>query len=381
MSHDGLRAKSWKICFGGTCIILAIDFPEGHHAFAKSSLAVLGMSLFCIAPSAFGQYKEIEALASNIAGQIPTAPNKTVAVVDFTDLQGNSTELGRFLAEELSIALPRARSLQVIDRMHLKALLQEHKLAATGIIDQTTQRKLEIAGVQVLVTGTITPFGDSIRCAVKALDLSTARVEAAATAEIPRTKTIDELLSRGVSANPATPDKAGSPPKGSGESAGSPIRRVEGNAEPAGTPPAHSDTAPPSPPLMIIEAGGFSFALVSCSRSGDDLFCKLRITNRRADRRFAINANYGGSRSRIIDRSGREFLAGEARVGANSYGGHADTRLVSGVPVATTVAFFRVPSDLSSVALFEVNCYAEGVAEANGYFRVQFRNFSVSSDQ
>jgi TolB-like protein len=352
---------------------------------SKSCLFMLGVGLFCIAPSAIGQYKEIDALASNIASQIPTASSQTVAVVAFTDLQGNDTELGRFLAEELSIALPRTQGVQVIDRAHLKALLQEHKLASTGIIDPTTQKKLEIAGVRVLITGTITPFGDSVRCAVKALNIATAQIEAAATAEIPRTKTIEELLSHGVSASPATPDKPGSPAKGStdqhGESSGSPKRPVEGNAESAGTPAVHFDTAPPSPPLMVIEAGGFSFALVSCTRSGDGLFCKLQITNRRADRRFAINANYGGSRSRIIDRSGREFLAGEARVGANSYGGHADTRLVSGVPVATTVAFFRVPSDLSSVALFEVNCYAEGIAEANGYFRVQFRNFSVSSDQ
>jgi len=55
------------------------------------------------------------------------------------DLQGNVTELGRFLAEELSGALVNdSRGFRVIDRAHLKAILQEHKLAATGLIDPQT---------------------------------------------------------------------------------------------------------------------------------------------------------------------------------------------------------------------------------------------------
>ena len=132
---------------------------------------------------------------------------------------------------------------------------------------------------------------------------------------------------------------------------------------------------------VIVEAGGFSFSLVSCKRSGDGLFCDLQITNRRADRRFVINADYGGDRSRIIDQSGREFLAGEVHIGANSFGGHADTRLITGVPVASSIAFFRTPEDLSAIRLLELHCYAEGVMEANGYFNAQFRNVSVTSEK
>src|SRR5437899_296918 len=54
-----------------------------------------------------------------------SAGKKTVAVVDFTDLQGNVTELGRYLAEEFSTALvEEPRSFDVIDRIHLKVILQ-----------------------------------------------------------------------------------------------------------------------------------------------------------------------------------------------------------------------------------------------------------------
>ena len=98
--------------------------------------AVLAISASTIA---LCQDKEIKALASTLAENLAKTPNKSVAVVDFTDLQGNVTELGRFLAEEISVALANTdRGIEVIDRTHLKALLREHKLASTGVIDPAT---------------------------------------------------------------------------------------------------------------------------------------------------------------------------------------------------------------------------------------------------
>jgi hypothetical protein len=46
-----------------------------------------------------------------------------------------------------------------------------------------------VGGVGVLITGTITPFGDTIRLSVKALDSESARVEAAISRNIPKTPT------------------------------------------------------------------------------------------------------------------------------------------------------------------------------------------------
>ena len=152
-------------------------------------------------------------LATTISESLVKEPKKTVAVVYFTDLKGNVTELGRFLAEELSIALVGAdKGIDVIDRTHLRALLQEHKLAATGVIDPLTARKLgEIAGVQILVTGTITPLGDSVRGTVKAL-AATARIIGSSIVQIPRTKAIDQLLTSGISSESAPGDIPGGQP-------------------------------------------------------------------------------------------------------------------------------------------------------------------------
>ncbi len=163
---------------------------------AATLAASIGALLVATSASAYQQ--EVRSTAAKLSEKITKSGKKTVAVVDFTDLQGNATELGRFLAEQMSVALAsEATSFEVIDRTHLKALMAEHKLSATGLIDPQTARKLgQIAGVQVLVTGTLTAFGDSVSLATKALDASTAKMLAATSVDIPKTKAVEELLAK-----------------------------------------------------------------------------------------------------------------------------------------------------------------------------------------
>jgi TolB-like protein len=151
--------------------------------------------------------QDMRPASSSLAAKIAAAGRKRVAVVDFTDLQGNSTQLGRFIAEELSIALAGdAKGFEVIDRNSIRVILQEHKLASEGLIDPATARKLgQIAGVDTLVSGTITPLGDSVHVGLKALDTETAEVLAGFTFEIPRTKAIDELLVNGIANGGVSP--------------------------------------------------------------------------------------------------------------------------------------------------------------------------------
>src|SRR5439155_19405416 len=152
--------------------------------------------------------REIPAVATTLASDIAASTKRSVAVVDFTDLQGNVTELGRFVAEELELGLVTAKkSFSLVDRTHLRVILQENKLSSSGLIDPATARKLgQITGVEALVTGTITPFGDSMRLVIKVLDTETARILAASSTDIAKTRTIEELQARDVrrSDNPVT---------------------------------------------------------------------------------------------------------------------------------------------------------------------------------
>ena len=181
----------------------------------KILFTAIVMLIFFLSSSNFSMAyeREIKSISSALAENIAREGKKMIAVVDFTDLQGNVTELGRFLAEEFSVAFAGAgKGFEVVDRTHLKSILAEHKLSTTGLIDPQTARKLgQIAGVDALITGTITPFGDSIRLSVKVLDTATAKVISASSGDIAKTKAIEELLARGIETSPAIRQEPASP--------------------------------------------------------------------------------------------------------------------------------------------------------------------------
>lgn len=267
--------------------------------------------------------REIQAAADSIGEKLAASGKRSVAVVDFTDLQGSVTELGRFLAEELSVALASAsRPLEVVDRTHLKVLLQEHKLSATGLIDPATAKKLgQIAGVDALVTGSLTPFGDTVRLTLRVLDTSTARIVAASTAEIAKTKAIEELVARGV-----------------------------GGSAPASEPPgAGSKTTPPPGMPPPIEQEGFRFTLQTCRYSGGSLrrdFLVENLTSNTKDLFLAAGAYV--ETSYLYDDAGNQYERAEVSLGRE---GVTRQEVIPGIPIAGRIVFSGVPSGLRRVSL------------------------------
>ncbi len=279
------------------------------RAKLRGRLHVLQVT-FCLAWLAlFGRPalgQELKQVSPTLAAKIAEWGRKRVAVVDFTDLQGNVTELGRFLAEELSGSLVNdARSFRVIDRAHLKAILQEHKLAATGLIDPETARQLgKIAGVDTLVTGTITSaFGDTVRVMVKALDVSTAEIIGQATADIPKTEWIQRLLGQGITTGISAPG-------GSKEG-------------PAPQPPTEPKSA-----AVSVEENELLFVVKSCGRSGETLKCMGSVTNKSRRRRGVALVEV-----KFLDNLGNEYPAVRVSFPA--------AKLSLGIPAWTAGSFLR----------------------------------------
>ncbi|HLP57305.1 MAG TPA: FlgO family outer membrane protein [Candidatus Deferrimicrobium sp.] len=233
--------------------------------------------------------KEIRELSSVMAENIAKAGKTRIAVVDFTDLQGNVTELGRFIAEELAVALlDKKQGFEIVDRTHLQTLIKEHKLSATGLIDPATAQKLgQIAGVDALVTGSITPFGDSIRISVKILDITTAKLIGAVAANIPKTKAVEELLERGI---------------------GNGLQMDTGNSTPSS--PISSGKA--------VEVEGFIFKPGICTRKGSDTICNISIMNNGdEDRELLIFSSI--PKSSLIDNFGNKYEI-DVKIGSRNAG-------------------------------------------------------------
>lgn len=200
--------------------------------------------------------QDFHAVSSEIAQRILASGRKTVAVTDFTDLEGRPTQLGRYLAEEFSTSLlSNAKGFEVIDRTHLGSILQEHKLATTGLIDPTTIRRLgQIAGVETIVTGTMTPFEEYVHLTLKVLDTETAQLVAATTYDVPKTKTISDLI-------------------GPEEPVASSV--ASSTNEQKGTQP---DTPTKMPPA--VSSDEISFTPKGCRNTGSSTTCFFSITNK-----------------------------------------------------------------------------------------------------
>lgn len=136
-------------------------------------------------------------LSGDLSAAISKSGSKKISVIDFTDLEGHDSDFGRFLAEQLSVALVNSsKDFAVLDRANLKSILSEHKLTASGLVNPDNAKKLgQFAGVDAIVLGSITRFGDSLFITAKAISTETTQVLAAVKITIPRTKDIDTMLS------------------------------------------------------------------------------------------------------------------------------------------------------------------------------------------
>jgi curli biogenesis system outer membrane secretion channel CsgG len=293
--------------------------------------------------------QDFSRVAPAIANKLASSGRKSVAVVDFTDLQLNVTELGRYMAEEFQNALVNeAKGFKIIDRTNLKAILQENKLAATGIIDPVTARQLgRIAGVETLVTGSITQFGDSVRLSLKLLDASTAEVLATSSVDVPKTNTIATLSSQPIGAG-----------------------NVASNTSPAG---------PVGGAIQRKTVKGITVELLACNNTRAGLRCDFSFINQDRDKGvgvFAVSA---------FDARGGQYQSDRGQIGngqgSNSFfgaGRQMEARLITGVSTPAFIMFEQIPRTSSLSALYlEMFVRSPDTDISVGSDRIDFRNIGV----
>ena len=319
----------------------------------KCSFLICGavILLVLLSATAWGYEKEIEQLSATMAEKIAAKGKKTVAVVDFTDLEGNVTQLDRFIAEEFSVALASSgKGFRVIDRTHLKSIIKENKLSATGLIDPATARKLgKIAGVDALVTGTLTPFGDNVRVTIKVLDSDTADIIDAAKGNFAKTQAIEELLAKGIDQNNIS----------------SPV----GRKMPANGSAVASQTV-----------NGILFEAKGCNLSSGSLTCHLIITNQDDDKDIVIFNNHDwSSKTRAFDEMANEYNSSMLEIAnKKSRSSSFQYMLVSGVATKLSFTFEGVASDINSLSLLEVSFASFTRRRVSSRLKAKLRDIPVS---
>ena len=171
--------------------------------------AVLCVALCGLVVHAQDMDTAITKLTEDVAAKIKDNGNKKITVLDFTDLQGGTSELGKYIAEQLTVDFVMTkRDFSVLDRANLKRILDEHKLSASGLIDPENAKQLgKFAGVDAMIFGTVVPVGNNINVAVKVITTETAEVVGGAKTKFAADESVQQLLSQSAQAS----DSSGKP--------------------------------------------------------------------------------------------------------------------------------------------------------------------------
>ncbi len=167
-----------------------------------STVGGLGLFVAAVAwtpASASAQQAETEAFAFHLADEIAKSGRKKVVVLDFVGPEAEVTELGQWLAEEVSAALGRGdKQLSVIDRARLQAVAVERKLTSKGTLDPMSSLWVgELVGAKAVVTGLLHSSPDGLRLSLVVWDVDKQiRRIADATESLPRTREVEERLSK-----------------------------------------------------------------------------------------------------------------------------------------------------------------------------------------
>ncbi len=124
-------------------------------------------------------------LVGIVVGGLPSSKPKTIikkvyktAVVEFEE-RGDLgiQDAGAIIAEWMTTALNKTEAFEVYERLSLNTLMEEHKLGQTGLMDEASIAEVgRIRGVQAIVTGSVSKFGDIISVTAKVIDVETAKI-------------------------------------------------------------------------------------------------------------------------------------------------------------------------------------------------------------
>ncbi len=140
---------------------------------------------------------QMDVLAGQLASSLEILKVRKIAVVEFPDLDGNVTVLGRFIAEELTTRLVKTNKIDVVERPLLKRIMEEQKLNATGLIDDKSAIRFgRVMGAVALVTGTIADLNTGVKVNARIIASETGMVYAGAAIKIPMSTEVERLLGK-----------------------------------------------------------------------------------------------------------------------------------------------------------------------------------------
>lgn len=134
-------------------------------------------------------------IVEQMVNQLTKNDSHKVGAIDFTDIQGRPNELGRYIAEQLSVHMVTAEGVTVVDRANLDAIMEEHELTAEGLVNPEDAKKLgQVSGLDAILLGRLTALDGSVVLTAKAISTETAEIVAAAQGRFDMTEDTQRMM-------------------------------------------------------------------------------------------------------------------------------------------------------------------------------------------
>jgi len=170
------------------------------EALARVVAALVTVFLvLCALPAAAQDVRAgVEQLAAQVVKGTHEGKQLRVAVADFPDLQGVTSDLGRFIASRLTTRLAQERKFFVIERQRLGQVLAELKFSMSDLVDPAKAKQLgRMVGVEALVVGTVSDLGNQVELDARLIEVETNRMLLGATATISKDPAVTAMMERG----------------------------------------------------------------------------------------------------------------------------------------------------------------------------------------
>ncbi len=292
---------------------------------------------------------QLDELTAQIILSLSQEKKSKIAIIEFPDLQGNITQFGRFLAEELITRLYLTGKFEVIERQLLNQVMQEHRLMLEGIIDENSAKELgRILGVDAICSGSVADLVSSVKVNARMISAETGKIFSVASVEILKNEVIRKMLNESSTTEVST---------GSA--------KIE----------ADNDTGSSFAVLSEYKSNDVLFQLNNCRIEDRKVICDLTVFNQSENDKNLIiwllhtvfydqvGNDYHVTRVQLANTETKPNMTG-------SWGGGSrlEKKIISGIPTPLHIEFGTVSSQVEFISLLEINC---------GDFVVEFRDIDL----
>ena len=292
---------------------------------------------------------QLEELTDQIVLSLAEQKKSKIAVIEFSDLEGNVTQFGRYLAEELITRLFRSGRFEVIERQMLNKVMQEHSLTLSGMIDESSAKELgRILGVDAIASGSVTDLGNDVKVNARLISTETGKVFSVASVKIIKDDVVWKLMGTQIESKPVATNN-----------------------------PPQTAANPETTPMLVID-GDFDVTLGECTLANRRVTCNLTINNTSEDDQlFEIFYGYR-YRTMIFDNLGNEYPISEVKIANvdkkfSGYGQYENVnkKIVAGTTVPLQLNFDKVTSKATKITLLQI-------LRGKGDHKIEFRDIELN---